>query len=87
MSIFIFIVALKGSDYAALSLNLTFLNGSQNGTTLCVAIEILDDRAFEVTETFTLELSTLDTNVRLGSNARINIIDDDGKEVCTSENN
>ena len=76
------IVALNGSDYFTLSLNVTIVKGSPNGTFYCVGIDILDDEAFEITETFTLELSTLDPSVRVGSNTRINIIDNDGK-VCT----
>ena len=77
-SIDYFVVALNGSDYATLSLNHTFVDGSQNGTTFCVEIYILDDEAFETTEIFTLELTTLDSSVRLGSNALISIIDNDG---------
>lgn len=75
---------MNGSDYVTLSLNATIAKGSQNGTTFCVVIDILDDEAFEITKTFTLELSTLDSSVRLGSNALINILDNDGT-VCTRE--
>ena len=74
----LYFVALSGLDYATLSSNETFVRGSQNGTTLCVEVYIFDDEVFESNETFTLEMTALDPSVRLGSNAIITLINNDG---------
>ena len=55
-----------------------FTTGSINGAMICVNITILDDSILEENETFTMTLTTADSDVIIGTTmAAIIIIDDD----------
>ena len=63
---------------------LTFPAGSQQGDTECTVIDIIDDDAVEISETFYMELSTNDPDIQLLSYCQhtpVSIHDTDGKVV------
>ena len=77
---FFYFLAHSGLDYTAVSLNKTFVNGSRNGATVCVAVDVLEDEVSEGNETCTLELTTFDSYLRIrNNNVRIIIVDNNGK--------
>lgn len=66
-----------GEDYQQLSVDLTFGEGSDRR---CVQIELVNDTAFEGSEQFMTQLSTVEMVVTLTPDtARILIQDDDGE--------
>ena len=69
-------------DYFLAPTELTFPVDSEQGDTVCVDVEIIDDEAVENPEYFNVELSTNDIDVQLLSYYRrrgFYIDDDDGK--------
>ena len=70
--------ALDDIDYIGVSSYLTYTSGSSNGTTKCVEIRILDDKAFEGNQYFTVTYFTSDRSVRIRSGTFVSIVDDDG---------
>ena len=67
-------------DFSAISSNtLTFLSGDGVGTVRCFTVEIYNDTSIENDEFFTLSLRNGRDAVATGSSARINILDNDGK--------
>ena len=70
------------ADYVAITMTLTFTNGST--TPQSVPVTILDDSIVEGSESFSLTLTTTETNVTVNpASATVNIQDDsnDGKLV------
>ena len=66
-------------DYDAITTNCTFFNGSMDGEMECVNVNITDDGALELDETFTVTLTTSEPTVTLDTNATtITITDNDG---------
>ena len=69
-------------DYLLEPTELTFPADSEQGDTVCVDVEIIDDEAVENSEYFYVELSTNDIDVQLLSyyqRRRFYIDDNDGK--------
>ena len=56
-----------GSDYTSFQSDEIFLPGSADNFTRCVEISIIDDDVLEGDQTFTLTLTTLDSDVMLGN--------------------
>ena len=65
----------ESDDYTISPFNLTFTDTNANQT---VSISALNDSIVEVTESFTLSLSSED-NVTLGDAVTVNIIDNTGQ--------
>ena len=65
-----------GSDFEPVSETVTFLPGE---TTAPVSVSIVDDSNIEDTEMFSATLTTMDSNVVIGSDdtATVTILDDD----------
>ena len=82
LSITLIIVALSAldiSDYLSGHFLVTFPTGSIDNDAQCVHISIINDTALEGDQTFTLSLSTTDSNVLLGTNlTTVTITDNDG---------
>ncbi len=60
-----------------------FSAGSRNGSQVCIDIVLLDDRAFEKDEYFTVVVSS-EQNVRVHNNFTVHIVDDDCKTIASS---
>ena len=72
---------MAGGDYISAISAETFTSGSMGGAARCVNISIIDDRALEDNETFTVVLTTSDPDVILGtSRTTVTITDNDGKK-------
>ena len=73
--------AIDGLDYIGLQSSQMFASGSENGTTLCVTISMVNDYSLERDETFALMLTTMDPNDRVMvqvNRTTITITDNDG---------
>ena len=70
---------MDGTNYDALSSNVTFTSGSSDADEECVNITIRVDGVFISDETFTLMLTTSDPDVIIQNNVTaITIMDTDG---------
>ena len=70
-----------GEDYIPLkSSTLSFAIGSNDGSTACRNITIIDDDSFEKNETFYLTVTVAEENIRIlePSNILVTILDDEG---------
>ena len=71
-----------GSDFILQRNEVTFDLGANDGNTISLIIDILDDRVVEGTETFTLSGSVVTTGTIAtfeGGPATVTILDDDSK--------
>lgn len=66
-----------GVDYMLSPTDLTFPAGSQQGSQQCVTVAITDDVSVENKETFNLQLSTTDANVRIALCDRSSVVIND----------
>ncbi len=72
-------IAAGASDFTTLSTDVIFTSGSTDNDVSCVNITILEDYVLEGYQTFTLTLTTSDSDVVLGTEkAMIIILDNDG---------
>ena len=71
-----------GEDFTLSPTEVTFDIGTNDGNTINVLVDILDDDDVEGTESFTLSASTSSPEaVFVGGPATVSILDDDGKLV------
>jgi len=70
-----------GSDYAATTMTLTFLNGSTTPQNMSVTIGIVNDTTVEGSESFSVTLTTTDSVMLGPASATVNIQDDDAVTI------
>ena len=78
---FILISFAGGSDFVLARNEVTFDIGANDGNTISLVIDILDDRIVEGNETFTISGSVSAAGATfVGGPAIVTIVDDDGKQ-------
>lgn len=68
----------SGGDYESLSEFITFVNGSANGSEVCVSVTVNSDSQVECEEDFAVSLSLLTSGASLGlgnSNCVVTLLD------------
>ena len=82
------IIGTSGTDYVSVASSVTFAIGSNNNSTQCLNITIIDDYAFGNNRTFTVTLFTIDPRIVLAENFMtvVTIVDDDGQYFQLSYN-
>lgn len=67
-TVHLFFTAMPSFDYINVSSNEVFEYGTSDGATRCVNIAIIDDELLEGNQTFTVTLTSLDSDVVLRDN-------------------
>ena len=75
---------MESSDYTLTSTEITFPSGSTDSTSGCVNIDITDDAALERNQTFTVTLSTSDSDILLGNDMTVIIIEDNDSKYVSN---
>ncbi len=76
---------IDGSDYIGIHDTLYFDIGSENGTTSCTSVSIINSASFEKNEAFTVHVVDTEDNVAIDQNqAVIHIIDTNCKKPILS---
>ena len=74
----LWLLGLSGFDFVMTTSDQTFISGSSNGSTRCLNVSIHEDNTLEGNQIFSVNLSTEDSNVVLGTAITvITIIDND----------
>ena len=70
-----------GQDFTGVDMNITFERGQELRQQIYRTIDIIDDSCVEEEETFTLLLSSYDSDIMISTNAmaKVAIVDNDGK--------
>ena len=74
-------MVIAGSDFDEVNAGLSFPDGSENLSEVCANVTIIDNLAFEDTESFTLHIASMEAGVSILSPvySTISITDNDGE--------